>query len=214
MRLVHVLMRLLHVLIMTVVFIPGLLGWLQGLGSNREKKRKKKKSYLYAPKTAVYKLLWLFPSIPFPLGLKMVQAVYFITVGIPRQDPCDSSCSPSPRSSPCPASVSGSTQGSTSSHVPTKENQSHLGCNACCWCLLDSILRNKYKKIIKLVSYTFDSHTLTCIKQHKKSQGRFLWNEVLVSIRQDCRSSYANYIYLLSGCTYRINIWSSGKSIW
>lgn len=62
---------------------------------------------------------------------------------------------------------------------------------------MDRVPRIKYEGIIKLVGYGYDSDTLPCIKQHKKSQGGFLWNKVLLSMSQDCRSPYANYIYFL-----------------
>lgn len=70
-------------------------------------------------------------------------------------------------------------------------------CIVCCCCLIDRVPGIKYEGIIKLVSYGFDSDTLPCVKQYKKSRGGFLCNKVLLSMSQDCRSSYANYIYLL-----------------
>lgn len=73
---------------------------------------------------------------------------------------------------------------------------------------MDRVSGIKDEQIVKIVSYGFVSDTLPYIKQHKNSQGGFLWEKVLLGMSKDCRSSCANYICLLLKYTYRIKLWS------
>lgn len=56
------------ILVMAVVLVHGFLVCLHRIGNNNEKDW----CYLYTAQAASYKLIWLFPSMPFLPNLKMV----------------------------------------------------------------------------------------------------------------------------------------------
>lgn len=105
--------------------------YMQGIGNQ------KTWCYLHAPQAAGYKLVWLFPSMPFPLNLKMVQAALlcFATVATPKQDPWDGSWSSRSWSSPW---------------LSWRGRKYVNKCIVCCCCLMDRVSGIKYELFSKL----------------------------------------------------------------